>query len=180
MTQMTFQGFQTSQIFEVMPRPITSVTKSIEIEAAHFIRNHPGKCKYLHGHSYKIDLTITADCVNEETGMLIDFGDVKSILSATVGLWDHALLVPYTSADLDHYLEYSRNDEIDLLKHFGIFEPTRIIPIGRETTAENLVWSAGTLLQKEFKNRLPNFPPFWFEVTIWETSNSSAIGTFVT
>ena len=54
------------------------------IDSSHVIPNHPGKCARLHGHTYRFQVWLSGP-VNEETGMLVDFFDVK----AAVDAWDH-------------------------------------------------------------------------------------------
>lgn len=54
------------------------------IDSSHVIPNHPGKCARLHGHTYRFQVWLSGP-VNEETGMLVDFFDVKAAIDA----WDH-------------------------------------------------------------------------------------------
>jgi len=51
------------------------------------IPDHKGKCKYVHGHSYVVEVQITG-IYNRKDGMLVDFGDVKSIIDR----FDHSNL----------------------------------------------------------------------------------------
>jgi 6-pyruvoyltetrahydropterin/6-carboxytetrahydropterin synthase len=51
---------------------------TLYIDAAHQLPNHSGKCKNLHGHTYKIIVTVYGE-PNPKTGMLIDFGEIKKI-----------------------------------------------------------------------------------------------------
>ena len=57
---------------------VVSVTKYFPdlISAAHFIPNHKGKCKNLHGHNYSVLVTMEG-YVSAETGMIADFGDIE-------------------------------------------------------------------------------------------------------
>lgn len=69
-----------------------TVTKQFEFEAAHCLENHPGKCKHLHGHSYKLEVEVAGEVLSE-TGMIIDFGDLKAIVNEqVVEKLDHRLL----------------------------------------------------------------------------------------
>ena len=45
--------------------------------------NHPGKCRRLHGHSYRLEVAIERP-VEAESGMAIDFGDLKKIVHERV------------------------------------------------------------------------------------------------
>ena len=59
--------------------------------AAHHLRGYQGKCENLHGHNWKISVTLEAEQVNE-IGMAIDFAEVKRILSAVLQELDHTFL----------------------------------------------------------------------------------------
>lgn len=48
-----------------------------KFEAAHFIPKHP-KCGKVHGHTYKLKAVVEGKV--KETGMVIDFGDIKEVL----------------------------------------------------------------------------------------------------
>ncbi len=76
--------------------------KEYSFEAAHFIYNHPGKCRNLHGHSYKLFVSIEGS-VNPETGMIIDFDDLsKVVLSRVIDRLDHRFLndlIPLSTAE---------------------------------------------------------------------------------
>ena len=69
-----------------------SITKKFEFEAAHKLPDHPGKCKNLHGHSYKLEVTVSSDQLNDQ-GMVMDFGDLKVIVNEhIINILDHSLL----------------------------------------------------------------------------------------
>ena len=76
--------------------------KEYGFEAAHFIHNHPGKCRNLHGHSYKLLVSIEGK-VNPETGMIIDFDDLsKVVLDKVIVRLDHRFLndlIPLSTAE---------------------------------------------------------------------------------
>ncbi|MBP1626545.1 MAG: queuosine biosynthesis protein QueD [Holophagaceae bacterium] len=66
--------------------------KEFSFEAGHFIYNHPGKCRNMHGHSYKLYVSVGGP-VNPETGMVIDFGDlVRIVQEAVIEKLDHHFL----------------------------------------------------------------------------------------
>ncbi|MEH3140260.1 MAG: 6-carboxytetrahydropterin synthase QueD [Mycobacterium kyogaense] len=73
------------------PQLITSVARRFSFEAAHQLPWHTGKCAKLHGHSYRLDVTVTGPVTGE--GIVIDFTDLKSIVSkAVLADYDHAFL----------------------------------------------------------------------------------------
>lgn len=76
--------------------------KEYGFEAAHFIHNHPGKCRNLHGHSYKLFVSLEGS-VNPETGMIIDFDDLsKVVVDKVIQRLDHRFLndlIPLSTAE---------------------------------------------------------------------------------
>ncbi len=69
------------------------LTTSYTFDAAHRIRGHPGKCAYLHGHTYHLEATISAAGL-DSLGMVMDFDDLRDIVrKAVLDRWDHATLL---------------------------------------------------------------------------------------
>lgn len=69
-----------------------SVTKSFSFEAAHNLPNYEGACHRLHGHSYKLQVTVSGS-VDEATGMIIDFTCLKKVVQDNiVSRYDHQYL----------------------------------------------------------------------------------------
>ena len=71
------------------------ITKQFEFETGHALYGYDGKCKNVHGHSYKLSVTVIGkpidDASNVKFGMVIDFGDLKKIImSEIVDKFDHA------------------------------------------------------------------------------------------
>ena len=64
-------------------------SRIIEFDAAHRVVGHENKCKYLHGHRYKIIISFASENL-DKLGRVIDFGSVKSILGEWIdNNWDH-------------------------------------------------------------------------------------------
>ncbi len=59
--------------------------------AGHSLRNYHGKCEKLHGHNYRVQVTLEGETLNE-AGLLVDFVDLKRTLHATVERLDHEFL----------------------------------------------------------------------------------------
>lgn len=71
------------------------LTKSFSFETGHALYGYDGKCKNIHGHSYKLYVTVIgqpiSDSENVKYGMVIDFGDLKKIVKEEiVDVFDHA------------------------------------------------------------------------------------------
>ena len=56
--------------------------------AAHFLRNFSGPCERLHGHNYRVQVYLRGETLND-TGMLVDFTDIKGALGRIVDRLDH-------------------------------------------------------------------------------------------
>ncbi|MDY2586164.1 6-pyruvoyl trahydropterin synthase family protein [Winogradskyella aquimaris] len=71
------------------------ITKQFSFETGHALYGYDGKCKNVHGHSYRLDVTVIgrpiSDNTNVKFGMVIDFGDLKTIVKdEIVDVFDHA------------------------------------------------------------------------------------------
>lgn len=60
-------------------------------DAAHFLRGYQGKCANIHGHRWKVEITLRGAVLNE-LGILVDFMDVKNMLKEAVDIFDHKLI----------------------------------------------------------------------------------------
>jgi len=71
------------------------ITKIYEFEAAHYLPHYDGICKHLHGHSYRLEVTVSGPVkmMGVKQGMVMDFSDLKKIIEG----------IPYCSSKkLDH------------------------------------------------------------------------------
>jgi 6-pyruvoyltetrahydropterin/6-carboxytetrahydropterin synthase len=59
--------------------------------AAHQLRNYHGKCENLHGHNYKVQVTVAGEQL-DETGLLVDFVELKAMMKGIIGELDHTYL----------------------------------------------------------------------------------------
>jgi len=67
------------------------ITKGIFISFAHHVRGHSGPCISLHGHTWKFEVTLGADELDDE-GFVVDFGQLhKKVLLPCLNLLDHCL-----------------------------------------------------------------------------------------
>ncbi|MDR0368448.1 MAG: 6-carboxytetrahydropterin synthase [Bacteroidales bacterium] len=74
------------------------ITKIFHFEMAHALENYDGLCRNIHGHSYKLHVTLiglpSKDDTSPKKGMLIDFSDVKKLVrELIVDKYDHALVL---------------------------------------------------------------------------------------
>ena len=108
--------------------------------AAHQLRNYKGKCENLHGHNYKVRVTVAGDKLNA-TGLVADFGEIKGVLREIVGRLDHRFL-----NELEPFIEVNPSAEniayyfyVELEK--GLKEGSSEVPIH---VSEVIVWETDT------------------------------------
>jgi 6-pyruvoyltetrahydropterin/6-carboxytetrahydropterin synthase len=59
--------------------------------SAHALRNYKGRCENVHGHNWKVRVVIEGEKL-DQTGMLVDFLDVKSFMGEILDRIDHQFL----------------------------------------------------------------------------------------
>ncbi len=66
------------------------ITKKFRFESAHYLPKMPDghQCRRLHGHSFRMEVNILGD-INPDTGLLMDFGDIKAVVNPYVKMLDH-------------------------------------------------------------------------------------------
>ncbi|HUP69589.1 MAG TPA: 6-carboxytetrahydropterin synthase QueD [Acidimicrobiales bacterium] len=69
----------------------TRVTRSFTFDAAHELPWHTGKCRRLHGHTYRLEVTVEGPL--DENGVVLDFDDLSSVVRReVVERFDHRFL----------------------------------------------------------------------------------------
>jgi len=62
-----------------------------QFSAAHQLRGYKGKCEDLHGHNWRVQVTVSSDKLND-IGMVIDFHELKDISGEVISSLDHSFL----------------------------------------------------------------------------------------
>ncbi len=82
-----------------------SVTRKLHFDAAHRVLEHESKCKYLHGHRYVVEVTVTANKL-DKLGRVVDFGVIKEKLGSWIdNNWDHNVILNIADKELGLYIE---------------------------------------------------------------------------
>jgi len=74
------------------------ITREFTFEMAHALWNYDGPCRNIHGHSYKLYVTVSGSPLEDNTstklGMVIDFSDLKKIVKESIiDYFDHSVLI---------------------------------------------------------------------------------------
>ena len=134
---------------------MTTITKTITFDAAHILTNHQGLCKNLHGHTYRVDISVAGD---ESTDMVVDFKELKHLAEGAIcERFDHAFI---------YNTESKGECEIAaVVEKNGM----RTVAIPFRSTAENLAKYFYGLIKP-----LVPAPSALRAITVWETAASSA------
>lgn len=128
--------------------------KSFTFDAAHRLANHKGKCRNIHGHTYKVVVTLIGPELND-SDMLIDFGDISNLVRQYLDdHYDHALILDI--------------DEDKLIKALLPFK-LKLLTVPGAPTAENM----SKWLYEHFHPIFSNCG-LGLSIEVWETPTSSA------
>ena len=128
------------------------------MEMAHALHGYDGLCKNIHGHSYRLWVTIIGEVLQEKenakNGMVLDFSLLKKIVKPDiVDKYDHSLVLNANSPHAD----------IDL----SAFEKVFLLPY--QPTSENLVYDFAMTIQKKLPENIK-----LYKVVLSETATSFA------
>lgn len=87
------------------------VTVEQTFAAGHALREYKGKCENVHGHNYRVQITVEGDRLNR-IGLLVDFVDLKRAVREVTEILDHQFI-----NDLEPFTEINPSAE-NLAKYF--------------------------------------------------------------
>lgn len=67
------------------------ITVAKYIDSAHLLRGYQGKCANIHGHTWRVEVTLKGEQLNQ-IGLLVDFHDIKKIIKGVTEAFDHRLI----------------------------------------------------------------------------------------
>lgn len=122
------------------------ITKKFSFETGHALYGYDGKCRNVHGHSYKLNVCVIGEPINDmnhvKNGMVIDFGDLKKIVkSEIVDQFDHATVFNKNTP----HIELAR--ELKEREH-------HVILVDYQPTSENMVIDFARKIQKHLPNHI--------------------------
>lgn len=137
------------------------LTKEFSFEMAHTLAGYDGPCREIHGHSYRLFVTVRGvpeqDPKNPKYGMVMDFGDLKRIVNRLiVDRYDHAFVMRETEQNRAA-LEAMR----------GVFHKIIVTPY--QPTCENMVEDFARVIAAELPSGVE-----LFSVKLHETATSFA------
>lgn len=137
------------------------ITRREEFEMAHILPGYNGPCGNLHGHSYKIEVTVEGP-QDQPFGMVMDFKNLKEIIKSVVP--DHRFVFNGTNTS------NVERDLVEVLDKYGL----KYVAYPFDTTAENMVVYFANLIN-EIIQKIPEYENSRVvEVNLWETTNSHA------
>ena len=136
------------------------LSKEFRFEMGHALLNYDGLCRHIHGHSYKLVVTVIGEPItfaqDPKLGMVMDFSDLKVVVKEPiVDFFDHSLAI---NKEAEKYLPSESHAMYDKVHRLD-FQPT----------CENLVLYIAEIIQE----RLPSSIEL-FSVRLYETVTSYA------
>ncbi len=140
--------------------PVIRVTKEFTFEMAHALWNYDGPCKNIHGHSYKLYVTVRGrtneDTTSTKLGMVIDFSELKSIVKKfVVDYFDHSVIIS------------SRSEQPDIKNVKEMFDKFYIVDY--QPTCENMVVHMAGLIAGKLRGNIE-----LYSLKLCETATSYA------
>lgn len=129
------------------------ISKEFKWEMGHRLPFHSGKCKNLHGHTYKMRIEIDGEL--DQNGMVMDYYDVSEIISPVIDELDHAFMV--------------NDDDTEVLSFLNKIDSKKVV-VSFETTAENITLY---LLQK-VKEQIKSERIKKLKIRVYETEKTYA------
>lgn len=137
------------------------LTKEFRFEASHILPLHPGKCSRLHGHSWVLKVSVRGK-VQRETGFVMDYADISSIVKPLIDRLDHRHLGQWSNPARQQGIPTSTSFVVGV----GTSHMVEGLPPDFYPSSENLlVWIGHQLLEAGLD---------WAELELDETCTSSA------
>jgi len=140
------------------------ITKIIHTETGHRLVRYAGKCAHLHGHRLIWEVTVTAPDL-DDTGFIMDYSDLKTVLKDTVDMLDHAFIM--SIEDPIHVQLGSDNEATAHFLRATNGDTPRLFIVPFNPTSENIVpWMAIRI-----QTALPEHVEL-IKIKMWETESS--------
>jgi 6-pyruvoyltetrahydropterin/6-carboxytetrahydropterin synthase len=115
------------------------ITKQFTFETGHALYGYDGKCKNVHGHSYKLSVTVIGtpikDASHVKYGMVIDFSDLKKIVKEEiVDVFDHATVFNKNTPHVDLAKELKNRGHNVLLVDYQPTSEMMVIDFSKKIT----------------------------------------------
>ncbi len=117
------------------------ITKEFSFETGHALYGYDGKCRNVHGHSYKLSVTVIGQPISEpgevKLGMVIDFGDLKRIVKEeVVDPFDHATVFNKNTPHLELARELENRGHKVILADYQPTSENMVIDFAAKITAK--------------------------------------------
>lgn len=167
------------------------VSKEITFDCAHRLYNYLGKCSRIHGHTYKVRISVSGNTLkpssnNPNEAMVIDFSVLGNFLSVVKDVFDHRLCL--FNQDLlidvlrDGGVKIATFDQVvSYYIHSGISRDkeaseAEVIILPYQPTAECFTLLVDEIFKRFLKESFSQTPAFFgsYEISVWETPISYA------
>lgn len=142
------------------------ITKTVSFDAAHRLPEHRGKCRNLHGHTFKLVVELGASKLyigGSSNGMVMDFGDLKPILKELEDEYDHATILTTQDPLYPHFHDLLVDNQL------------KLVTLARPPTSEVLAYTFGRRIIEKLKAIPMGNDVTLLAVTVYETCTAAGI-----
>ena len=137
------------------------LTKEFSFESAHALWGYDGKCREVHGHSYRLFVTVKGEPISDmsspKLGMVMDFGELKAIVAREI------------TDRLDHSFVMRRTAEAEALAVAMQSQFTNVVLVDYQPTCENMLADFAARLQRALPSEVE-----LYSLRLHETATSYA------
>lgn len=147
---------------------LVHITKEVTFDCAHMLSGHEALCKNLHGHTYKVLVTVVGEPLKEgsSAGMVMDFKHLKTAINEVItDKFDHAVI--FSSADF-------RNRAEEELYEWAKAHGMRHFVMMKRTTAEQMAYYFSNKIEDYLKHELGLTNIHYCSCKVYETPTSYA------
>lgn len=125
---------------------VIRITKDFRFETGHALYGYDGKCKNIHGHNFKLSVTVTGSPITDKShskyGMVIDFSDLKKIINEEIiDAYDHATVFNKNTPHIE---------EADFLSSRG----HKILEVDFQPTSEMIVLNFAKIIASKLPDNI--------------------------
>ena len=125
---------------------VIRITKDFRFETGHALYGYDGKCKNIHGHNFKLSVTVTGSPITDKShpkyGMVIDFSDLKKIINMEIiDAYDHATIFNKNTPHIE---------EADFLSNRG----HKILEVDFQPTSEMMVLNFAKIITSKLPDNI--------------------------
>jgi 6-pyruvoyltetrahydropterin/6-carboxytetrahydropterin synthase len=134
--------------------------ENIKFSAAHFLIFDSKTAERLHGHNYRVRFEIYFDSMVNDSGFVVEFGDLKKALINIVSSWDERVLLPKLNSEFK-YQKKGKSLHVYFRDRFYVFPQSEVLLLPLTNTSCELL---SALLAERVAEKMKGFSSLVVEI----------------